>query len=289
MDIHLLNLFVALANELHFGRTASAHHISPSTLSRNIKQLEEGLNVVLFERDNRSVALTSEGLEFLHFAREVIHQWETYQEKKNTHSDELIGQLSIYCSVTASYSFLYDILTEFRSSHPKVAIKLHTGDPDQAINRILSEQEDIAIAGKPETLPKNMNFKRINHSPLTFIQSATKKATPPLLKDWDKTPLIIPEEGIARDRLNIWFEDQNITPNIYAEVRGNEAIVSMVSLGFGVGVVPQIVLRNSPLKNQVVELKNQPDLGPFETGICVTAKRLKRPIVKAFWSQLHPA
>ena len=286
MDIHRLTLFVALANELHFGRTAASHHVSPSTLSRNIKQLEEDLGATLFERDNRSVELTAEGQNFLSFAREVIQQWETYQESKLENADELIGQLSIYCSVTASYSFLYDILTAFRVNHPKIAIKLHTGDPAPAISRILNGDEDIAIAAKPNKLPEGMSFKRISHSPLTFLQSATHAPNLTQIKDWNKIPLIIPEEGIARDRLDEWFNNQKITPNIYAEVRGNEAIVSMVSLGFGVGVVPQIVLDNSPLKTQVTVLKNQPNLGPFDTGICVMNKRLRSPIVRAFWGQL---
>lgn len=44
-------------------------------------------------------------------------------------------------------------------------------------------------------------------------------------------PIIIPEEGLLKERLNLWFNEQGIKPNIYAEVKGNEAIVSMVSLG----------------------------------------------------------
>ncbi|HEX7763569.1 MAG TPA: LysR family transcriptional regulator, partial [Cellvibrio sp.] len=80
MDITKLRLFCNLASSLHFGRAANASHVSPSTLSRNIKQLEDDLGVSLFVRDNRSVILTHEGEQFLGFAKEVIQQWETYQE-----------------------------------------------------------------------------------------------------------------------------------------------------------------------------------------------------------------
>lgn len=281
MDIAKLKLFCALASSLHFGRAASACHVSPSTLSRNIKQLEDDLGVSLFERDNRSVALTHEGHSYLQFAKEVLQQWEAYQESLLAKADQLHGQLSIYCSVTASYSFLYDILTEFRVKHPGIAIKLHTGDPAQAIERVQSGYEDIVIAAKPEKMPAGISFKPITNSPLIFITAKNVD-----WENWNQIPLIIPEEGMARERLDNWFREQKITPNIYAEVKGNEAIVSMVSLGFGVGVLPKIVVDNSPLADRVEPFKEQPDLGPYSMGICVMEKRLKSPILNAFWAQL---
>jgi LysR family transcriptional regulator, positive regulator for ilvC len=284
MDISKLKIFCTLAQQLHFGRAAESCHISPSALSRNIKQLEDDLGIQLFERDNRSVALTQDGQQFLHFAREMLQQWETYQESILSQADQLRGQLSIYCSVTASYSFLYEILTEFRKQHPGIAIKLHTGDPAQSIERVLAGQEDIAIAAKPDKIPAGISFKPITDSPLIFI--CAKEKTEWNHTDWNQIPVIIPEEGLARERLDFWFKSQQIKPNIYAEVKGNEAIVSMVSLGFGVGVLPKIVLDNSPLKDQIENFVQQPDLGPYAMGICVMQKKLKSPIVNAFWEQL---
>src|SRR5690625_6778091 len=76
--------------------------------------------------------------------------------------------------------------------------------------------------------------------------------------------MIISAEGLARERFDQWCRQQNLQPNIYAEVKGNEAIVSMVSLGFGVGLVPKIVLNNSPLADRVELLPEQPDLGPLD-------------------------
>lgn len=284
MDISKLKIFCTLAQQLHFGRAAESCHISPSALSRNIKQLEDDLGIQLFDRDNRSVALTQDGKQFLHFAREMLQQWETYQESILSQADQLRGQLSIYCSVTASYSFLYEILTEFRKQHPGIAIKLHTGDPAQSIERVLAGHEDIAIAAKPDKIPTGISFKPITDSPLIFICAKNKIEWNSV--DWNQIPVIIPEEGLARERLDFWFKAQQIKPNIYAEVKGNEAIVSMVSLGFGVGVLPKIVLDNSPLKDQVGNFIQQPDLGPYAMGICVMQKKLKSPIVNAFWEQL---
>ncbi len=289
MDPHKLRLFIALADSCHFGRAASQCHVSPSTISRNLKQLEEELGTGLMLRDNRSVELTPEGERFLQFARETLQHWETFQESLQASGGELRGQLSIYCSVTASYSFLYDILAQFRISQPGIAIKLHTGDPAQAIERVIAGQEDIAIAARPDRMPPGLGFKPIARSPLVFIVPSNKALLAKQKQtggDWRQLPMIISEEGLARERLNDWCRRENLSPNIYAEVKGNEAIVSMVSLGFGVGLVPQIVLDNSPLADRVELLPQQPDLGPFETGICVLEKRLRSPIVAALWRQV---
>ena len=95
--------------------------------------------------------------------------------------------------------------------------------------------------------------------------------------------MIVPESGLARQRVDRWFRDLGVKPLIYAQVAGNEAIVSMVSLGFGVGVVPQIVLDNSPLASQVAVLRVSPALAPYEVGLFTLEKKLRSPLIAAFW------
>ena len=258
---------------------------APPTLSRSIKSLEESLGVELFERDNRSVALTEEGKTFQTYARDTIGQWKTVRSSLAAEAKELKGELSVYCSVTASYSFLYDILHDFRQQYPRIEIKLHTGDPELAIPHILSGKEDVAIAAHPETMPGNLAFQDIAVSPLLFIAPKNNFTPPATPDEWSEIPMILSEEGVARQRVNQWFADKKIKPRIYAQVAGNEAIVSMVSLGFGVGIVPRIVLDNSPLAEKVQALPVKPELKPYDVGLCVLEKKLKNPLVSAFWSQ----
>lgn len=291
MEINKLKYFIKLAETCHFNRAAEQCHVSPPTFSRNIQQLEEELDVRLFERNNRSVALTQQGQLFLPQARGLIQQWETMRESLLAEKTELNGSMSLYCSVTASYSFLYEILAEFRQQHPGIEIKLHTGDPALAIQRVVSGEEDIAIAAKPEKLPSDIVFKSFSTSPLIFISSADDNKFELNIENkkklFEQIPLIIPERGLARDRINAWFRKRNISPNLYAQVSGNEAIVSMVSLGFGIGLVPKIVVDNSPLASKVKPYSVQPELLPYDVGVCVLKKRLKSPIIEAFWQQLQ--
>jgi LysR family positive regulator for ilvC len=292
MDARSLKQFVNLSDSLHFGRASEASHMSPSALSRSIRRLEDELGVDLFERNNRSVSLTHAGRLFLSYARNTLGDWEAIRNKLMEESGELRGEVSMYCSVTASYSFLFEILTRFRRDHPHIEIKLHTGDPEDAIPRVLSGQEDISIGAKPENLAAGLAFKLIAVSPLVFIEARRKNEqfrsgnARPDAEEWAGKPMILSERGLARRRVDEWFRTLGVQANIYAQVAGNEAIVSMVSLGFGVGVVPQIVLDNSPLADTVRVLDIKPGLEAYQVGLFTLEKKLASPLINALWSQL---
>ena len=288
MDHRTLKQFVNLAESLHFGRAAEASNVSPSALSRGIRRLEEELGAALFERNNRSVSLTHAGELFLAWARDNLGGWDAIRNSLMAESAELHGEVSIYCSVTASYSFLFDILARVRQKHPRIEIKLHTGDPEDAVHRVLSGSEDIAIAARPARLQAGLAFNLIDVSPLVFIASKeSPMPTHPGPRHWADCPMILSERGLARQRVDRWFRKIGVIPRIYAQVAGNEAIVSMVSLGFGVGVVPRIVLDNSPLAERVQIVDVQPGLTPYEVGLVTQEKKLANPLISAFWQALE--
>jgi LysR family positive regulator for ilvC len=290
MDSRALQHFLNLADSLHFGRAAEAGHISPSALSRSIQRLEDEAGAMLFERNNRSVSLTAAGRLFLDYARSAMGDWDAIRNTLMKASGELHGEVSMFCSVTASYSFLFDILARFRRDHPRIEIKLHTGDPEEAVARVLAGNEDISIGARPSSLPRGLAFRPIAVSPLVFISANdadhaeldTGRAA--RASAWAGIPMILPERGIGRSRADEWFRRLGLLPNIYAQIAGNEAIVSMVSLGFGIGIVPRIVLDNSPLADTVSVLDVKPDLAPYEVGLFALEKRLASPLISAFWS-----
>lgn len=290
MNPKTLRQFLALTQSLHFGRASEAINVSLSALSRNIRQLEDELGVSLFTRDNRSVSLTSAGRAFEVYARDALARWTQIQDELTDSSGTLKGEVSLYCSVTASYSILFDLLNRFRPAFPGIDIKLHTGDPEHAITRVLAGEEELCIAANPASLPRSLQFKPLAVSPLVFIAPAKLSdidipVVPPTdAAAWGNVPMILSAGGIARSRVDAWFRAQKIAPRIYAQVAGNEAIVSMVSLGLGVGVVPKIVLDNSPLAERVRLLPVTPPLQDFELGLITASKSLKNPLVQAFWS-----
>jgi LysR family positive regulator for ilvC len=292
MDNRELKIFQHLAKSLHFSSTSRECYISPSSLTRMIQRLEQELGVQLFERDNRTVRLTEAGELLREYADESLQSWEDFRSRLQHQATSLTGKVSVFCSVTASYSFLRELLDQFRSEHPGVEIQLHTGDTALAIERVLDEQEDIGIAARPDQLPGKLQFKPIGESPLVFIAPAAdcplKERLDFYLQQqmplpWAQIPMVLSETGLARQRVNHWFREQGIRPDIYAQVTGNEAIVSMVNLGFGVGVVPSLVVENSPKQANVTILPVEPGLKPFSIGICSLRRKLGNPLISAFW------
>ena len=144
-------------------------------------------------------------------------------------------------------------------------------------------------------MPRGAVFKHVTDSPLVFIApkssqllNANKLDTlpPNSPQQWNSIPMILSEGGVARNRVDDWFKQHEITPQIYAQVTGNEAIVSMVSLGLGIGVVPQIVIDHSPMAERIKILAIKPELEPYNIGVLTLKKHLKNPMIKAFWDLL---
>ncbi|EXU74674.1 HTH-type transcriptional activator IlvY [Erwinia papayae] len=291
MDLRDLKLFLNLAESRHFGRSARAMHVSPSTLSRQIQRLEEDLGQALFLRDNRTVTLTDAGEQLRQFAQQTLLHYQQLRHVIGQNGPSLSGELRLFCSVTAAYSHLPPILDRFRAEHPLVEIKLTTGDAADAVEKVQSTEADIAIAGRPATLPSSISFTPLGLIPLVLIAPALpcpvrSQATQPE-PDWSEIPFILPDQGPARQRIDLWFRRRRIAnPLIYATVSGHEAIVSMVALGCGIALLPDVVLENSPepVRKRILELENVEMVAPFELGICVQKKRLDEPLINAFWS-----
>ncbi|PFG45654.1 LysR family positive regulator for ilvC [Vibrio sp. ES.051] len=286
MNIKSLQIFIHLCESKSFAKTATAMHISPSALSRQVQKLEEETNQQLFLRDNRSVELTTQGKKLVPVALKILGEWQHYQSHIKGTVGELKGEIRLFCSVTASYSHLPELISDFRLQHPFIEFKLSTGDPAQAIDKILADEADIAISAQSEQMPNKIAFETISEIPLSVIApvgvSAFAKELQKERPNWSAIPFILPEAGTARDRANTWLKKMKIKPKIYAQTSGHEAIVSMVALGCGVGIAPDVVINNSPVKEKINRLKVLP-IKPFALGVCCTKSQLENPLVKAFW------
>ena len=96
--------------------------------------------------------------------------------------------------------------------------------------------------------------------------------------------MVLAERGLARERLLKHLHRLGQKPNIYAQVAGHEAVVSMVSLGLGVAIVPELVFEHSPRQVSIRVLPWLADLQPFELGLCALEDRLNDSLLQAFWA-----
>ena len=281
MDFRSLQLFKHLATSLHFGDTAEAMYVSPSTLSRVIQRLEDELGCTLFKRDNRKVALTHSGHKLLSFSTQALKDWQQLKADLKEDTEALQGEISFFCSVPASQSHFPAILRQFRQQHPGVDIRLITGDPALSIEKIKQKQCDLAIAIHTPDLPTDLYFSPLDNVPLVLIAPREWRLTQLAQINWTQHQVIMPEHGPTRRIAYHWFAEHGVRPNVYASVGGNEAIVSMVALECGIGFVPKVVLDHSSMASLVTQIAVE-DIEPYALGLCCLQDKQQEPLIDAF-------
>ena len=289
MDIQQLHLFTSLCRHLHFGNAGVENHMSPSAVSRSIQRLEDVIGHKLFLRDNRSVSLTEQGKIFHRYAMDVLARRDVLDLELGQTADELTGRLTLFASVTASQSILPKVLSRFRRDYPGIHIQLETGYAVNALKRLF-EGCDVVVAALPPVEDEQLIKRIITSIPIQAVAPRAANGIDLLLQgdiDWSRVPLILPASGQARDNIDSWFTQQDIRPNIYSEVSGNEAILSLVALGCGVGFVPKLVIEDSPLASKVRIVESGPRLSDFQVGFCARRSRLANSeIIEAFWQSI---
>jgi LysR family positive regulator for ilvC len=287
MDEQDIRVFMAMASTLHFGRAGQECGLSPSAVSRTIGRLEEELGRCLFDRDKRSVELRSEGAALLAWAREALGGWEALKAELAGAGGIIRGEIRIYSSVAASYTVLDRLFPAFRRAHPDVHVRLKTGDAAEALERVMDGSADVAVAALPSSLPRNILFRTVLTTPLVFIaptmacEAAALTGMEPV--PWERVPMVLTETGLSRKRAEAWFRGRGVKPRVYAEVSGHEAVISMVSLGCGAGIVPKIVLERFARPGELRILEPRGSLAPYVIGLCAAKRRLASPVVRAFW------
>ncbi|MCR5536827.1 MAG: HTH-type transcriptional activator IlvY [Succinivibrio sp.] len=285
IDLKDAATFLRLCETSNLTRTASLCNVSPSTLSRTLNKLETELNTKLCLRDKKGVTITEQGRKFEQFARNTLHAYTNLQANFDSSAGRLHGSIKIFCSVTACYFFIPRLLNELRLSEPNLEIRIETGDPADALDKLSDPQTDFVIAALPVDISEKYHIVDLVSFPLLLIAPRTPlfelngQAADVESYNLQTTPFIMPEHGQLRHEVEKWFSSLEITPMIYSEVAGHEAIVSLTGLGFGLSVVPRLVYDISPFKNDVYVLKALP-WSNFRLALCSLEENAHKPRIK---------
>ena len=271
MERRELELFLHLARTLNYGRTSLECHVSAATLTRTIQRLEARAGARLLDRGPRGVVLTADGQRFTAYAERALALWEDYRAGTGEPA-ELAGDLKIFATVTACQTLLPDLLAPLRAAHPQIRLDIRTGDAAAALARLDEGEVDAAVAGIPKRLPQTMVTRTVAVTDLVLVAARSG--------DVDG-PFVVPARGLVREAAFRWFRKTGVKPVIAAEPDGHEALLALVALGCGTGVVPRLVLESSAVRERLVELPA--DLEPLTIGLCARRADLHRPLIAALW------
>ncbi|MCI9888954.1 LysR family transcriptional regulator [Micrococcales bacterium 31B] len=161
-EIRWLEAFVAVAEELHFGRAATRLHTSQSPLSQTIKKLEADLGTPLFERNTRSVSLTPSGHALLPRAYRVLREMRAAREAAQAEKFGIRGTLRIGFSGAVNNLTLPPLTRAIRSTYPDVELELFTGVRTRdGLARIVNGTLDLAFVGYSEILGSQVNAQMV--------------------------------------------------------------------------------------------------------------------------------
>ena len=293
IDLRQLRYFVAVAEEMHFGRAATRLHMTQPPLSQTIQALEATLGTALFSRTKRSVSLTAAGVAMLPEARRILMQAELMPAIARRAASGESGRLSLSFVSTADYSVLPPFLREFRKHYPQVQIDLREATTDVQLEDLAQGRIDAGLVIPPlsDKAKGDIDYMPVLSEPLilaapTGIKALQGKKNIPLkiLRDM---PLIIFPRRIApafHDAILAYFHEAGLTPKIEQEAIQMQTIVGLVSAGMGIALVPQSV---SNLKRPGVDYKTLAGKSPIvETGVAWRRDN-DSPVLHAFLELLR--
>ena len=141
--------FVAVAEELHFGRAAERLNMTQPPLSRQIQKLERAIQVQLFERDNRRVTLTSAGEAFLVEARKLLALADSAPDLARRISAGAAGTIRIGFTAASTYGLLGALLNEIGTHLPEIDVELTEMVTREQIPALVKGEIDIGLARPP--------------------------------------------------------------------------------------------------------------------------------------------
>ena len=274
LELRQLRHFVTVAEELHFGRAAERLHMTQPPLSQSIAGLEELLGAPLFLRNRRQVALTAAGAALLPEARRILIDAGALPDLVRRVAAGEAGRLTLAFVSTADYSVLPAILQRYRAAFPDVQLVLREATSDVQTEELLDGRIDagFVIPPLPGQAGTTLDYMKVLEEPLILCAPAGLDALrgegPVRLRDLPPLPLVIFPRAAApalHDAILSCFRAAGITPVIGQEALQMQTIVSLVSGGMGLALVPQSV---SNLMRAGVEYRTLLDPTPLaETGL----------------------
>jgi DNA-binding transcriptional LysR family regulator len=159
MDVHQLRSFLAVADELHFGRAAARLHVAQPALSRTIKQLEVEVKRVLFDRNTRKVELTAAGQALVPAARGVLEALRQAEALVRSVDEGEVGLVRIAFAGVSTHRIVARLARTVRSRHPGIQLQLYSQNFAQpAMKRLIQGDTDIAL-GRWDVIPSDISVE----------------------------------------------------------------------------------------------------------------------------------
>jgi DNA-binding transcriptional LysR family regulator len=245
VQLHQLRCFVAVADELHFGKAARKLAMLPTALGRQIRLLEEDLGARLLERTTRHVSLTASGAALLDDARALLAQADRLASRVRAQARGASAAIRVGAIDSAAAGLVPLLLHDFRARCPQVVVHLLEEKTIRLLPRVASGHLDLAFVRPPEARDPRFEFMFLfNETAVVAVPSrhplARRKRVAP--GDLADEPLIVPDRRSrphSHDLTMKLFAEAGLTPRVAQIADEKRTIVNLVAAGLGVAIVPR--------------------------------------------------
>jgi len=270
MDLRQLRQFVAVAEELHFGRAAERLNMTQPPLSQSIQALERELGAPLFARTRRHVALTAVGEQLLPQVRAILAAAAALPGTARRLARGEAGRLRLAFVSTADYSLLPDLVRRYKTAHPKVELSLLEATSDRQIEALLDRRIDAGLViAAPGVVHPALSYRPLLREPLVAaVPEVSGFGLKARLADLAREPLILfPRQSAPafHDLITGWFAQGGHEPRLGQEAIQMQTILSLVSAGLGVALVPRSLRALGRAGVRYLDLVGEPPR--IETGL----------------------
>jgi LysR family cyn operon transcriptional activator len=231
MELRHLRYFIALAGSLSFTRAAERVHVTQSTLSHQIRQLEDEVGQPLFDRIGKRVVMTEAGDAFLAYASRALKEIDQGVGELKAQAASMSGVVRIGATHTFNLAFIPECVGQFLSRNPTVKVVVEELPADAIASRLDAGQLDFGVAYRPESRG-DLRFEPLFNEELVLIVAdshplAQRKRI--RMIELHREPLVLlPRSFSTRRLLDECFAAAGAEPNIVAEMNTIAAMLGLV-------------------------------------------------------------
>jgi DNA-binding transcriptional LysR family regulator len=289
MDLQRLQTFRTVATLMNFNQAAEVLHYSQSTVSAQIKTLENEIGILLFRRIGKSVQLTEAGAKMLVYADKLL-AIEAEAVAEVTGRNKISGLLTLRMPQTVATHYLPRILCDYQPRFPGIRLDITSCALHSLEHELRIGQVDLAFLFADTISAKNLECELLRIEPLAIVMHpshplAARKSID--FKDLEGQVLLFPKSDCGYRMI---FEQalatERVTPATVIEMNNTEAIKQTIRAGIGVTVIPEVAIRIDVEKGEMARVGWADDL---ETGLLMIHYKDKwcSPAVAAFMETMR--
>lgn len=288
-----LSFLVALADALNFSRAAEECHVTQSTLSTGIKQLEEMLGVQLAERTRQSVLMTPVGADLARQARSILAQVQDFEDRARLEAKGTTPTLRLGAIPTVGPYLLPKALPIIRKRHPGMRVLLREELTDSLLDGLINGRLDLVLIALPQELPDTLMT-----APLFFdgYKLATPRAHPlaNLRKvegaDLDGRELLLLDRGhCLQEHALSAYPTNSLRRSESVAATSLQTLIAMVEEDVGITLLPDLAISAGVDKGHDLALIEMPDARPREVTLAWRRSSSRSALFKSLADDLITA